>query len=186
MNTSCQHAFDVFLEYEPALLAFIRKRVPDQATAEDLKQEVLLKLHNHCGKLEQVRNVRSWVFQVTYNTIADFYRSQQKAPQVDLPDLPAMDEVELDLTDEVTKCVHSLIRGLPEEYQQPIKMADILGLPQQAIADQLGLSLSATKSRIQRARQKVKTQFAERCEPYKDQACSDPAESNCGISCSQE
>jgi RNA polymerase sigma-70 factor, ECF subfamily len=56
-----------------------------------------------------------------------------------------------------------MIQFLPEEYATPLKMADIDGLKQAVIAEKLGLSLTATKSRIQRARQLLKSEFITCC-----------------------
>lgn len=64
----------LWLEHKEALYYFILKRVPDESTAKDISQDVLLKVYNFCCCKSGVRNVRSWLFQIAHNTIADYYQ----------------------------------------------------------------------------------------------------------------
>jgi RNA polymerase sigma-70 factor (ECF subfamily) len=73
--------------YSRQLLAFIRRRVADEADAEDLLQEVFLRIHTHLCCLPELGKVKSWVYQITRNAIIDYYRL---TPHEELPETLAM------------------------------------------------------------------------------------------------
>ncbi|KAA3436572.1 RNA polymerase sigma factor SigZ [Rufibacter hautae] len=158
----CAAVAPIFLTYQEALKGFIRKRVPSPADAEDLSQQVLLKVHRHCEKLPEVRNVRAWLYEITRHVVHDFFRERQRETA-----LPEGTEI-VDLSHEnplhdLESCVLPLLQLLPPEYAEPLRLSDLEGVPQQEIANQLGLSLSGAKSRIQRGREKLKAVFLECC-----------------------
>ncbi len=64
--------------FHTPLQQFIRRRVPDDPTAEDLLQEVFLKIHQHIGGLKDARQLESWLYTLTRNIIIDYYRSQRR------------------------------------------------------------------------------------------------------------
>lgn len=139
--------------HRQALLNFIKTKV-DGAVAEDILQEIGLKFYQNLEKNKEIRNARTWLFQVARNTIADYYRKSEKKPtQVDH---------ERPNSFQAIPCVCDLSgfviqNYLPEKYAQPLYWSDIEQQPQKKIAERLNLSLTATKSRIQRARQKLRT-----------------------------
>ena len=61
-----------------------------------------------------------------------------------------------------------MIESLPEPYGDAVRLYELDGLPQQAIADRLGLSLSGAKSRVQRGREKLKEQLFACCSFQRD------------------
>ncbi len=153
----------MFLTYQEALQGFIRKRVPNQADAEDLAHLVLLKVHRHCETLPQVRNVRAWLYEITRHVVHDFNRARQRETFLpDDTDIPAA-ATEESPVQELADCVLPLLKLIPEAYAEPLRLSDLEGVPQQEIARRLGLSLSGAKSRIQRGREKLKAVFAECC-----------------------
>ncbi|WP_168191317.1 MULTISPECIES: RNA polymerase sigma factor SigZ [Antarcticibacterium] len=151
----------IWLSHKKELYNYIFKRVKDRELAEDILQEVLLKVYNFCLSKSGVRNLRSWLFQIAQNTIMDHYRKSSKFQDRDIPDVAA--EEENMAFKEAVNFIEPMLGFLPEEYAVPLKMADIDGLKQAEIACKLGLSLPATKSRIQRARQLLKAEFITCC-----------------------
>lgn len=162
----CEQVAPVFLEYEEKLRAFIRKRIPDEDDGKDLLQQVLLRLYHHCEKLPDVRNMQGWLYQVTRNTLNDYFK--EKARHISLNGQPAkpgpqeagMLHAELSdddrLQKEMVEYIRPLISLLPLKYSEPLIMSDLEGIPQQEIADRLDISLSGAKSRVQRAREKLR------------------------------
>lgn len=128
------------------LLSFIKSKVDDTAQAEDLLQEVGVKLHKAMVHGTEVNNYSLWLFQVARNTISDFYRRKN----ITLKDIaiPSEDSASCvcDLSGFVIK------NYLPEKYGTPLYLSDIEQVPQKEIAEMMNLTLTATKSRIQRAR----------------------------------
>lgn len=63
--------------FHAPLFAFIRARVADDATAEDLLQDVFVKIYQQIETLKEAKKRESWVYQITRNTIIDYYRSKK-------------------------------------------------------------------------------------------------------------
>jgi len=152
----------LWLEHKTALFHYILKRVKNQELAEELLQEVLLKVYQFCLSKNGVRNVRSWLFQIAHNTIIDTFRQQQKIKTTD--HFPILAEENDPLAfEEALPYILPMIEFLPETYSRPLKLADIEGMKHAEVAKILGLSLTAAKSRIQRARQLLKNEFVTCC-----------------------
>lgn len=151
----------LWLEHKVALRSFILKRVKDRELTEDILQDVLLKVYGFCRDKGGVRNVRSWLFQITRNTLVDHLRKQKKF--VDREIQEEIQEEENSAFLEALDYIEPLLNFLPEEYRLPLKLADLEGMKQADIAQQLGLSLPATKSRIQRARDLLRAEFLTCC-----------------------
>ena len=64
---------------------FIRRRVSDPHSAEDILQDVFLKIHTHIDKLRTQDRLTSWIYQITRNAIADYYRAQRPTAELDAP-----------------------------------------------------------------------------------------------------
>ncbi|BDS09857.1 sigma-70 family RNA polymerase sigma factor [Aureispira anguillae] len=143
----------IWEQYHQLLLNFIKTKVNSDALAEDLLQEVAIKLHRSLNRETTIKNYKTWLFQVSRNSIADYYRKHKKATE-----LPAMNTIE----EEASACICDLSgfviqHYLPKEYAEPLYLSDIEQKPQKEIAQFLNLSLTATKSRIQRGRKKLKS-----------------------------
>jgi RNA polymerase sigma-70 factor (ECF subfamily) len=155
----------VWEEFHAPLQQFIRRRVSDEATAEDILQDVFLKIHQHMNALKDVRKLEGWIYQITRNAIIDAYRSRRQettleaAEALDLPEELPDD----DLVSELLPSVRAMVRNLPEADRQALVLTEYQGLTQKELAERLGLSFSGAKSRVQRAREKLKQQLLECC-----------------------
>ncbi|NVK10111.1 sigma-70 family RNA polymerase sigma factor [Tenacibaculum sp.] len=139
--------------YKDHLLNFVNTKVNDKHIADDILQEVSLKLYKSLAKEIEIKNYKNWLFQVTRNTIADYYRKQVKQNKI------AINQPETNINFAPCVCdLSSFIiqQYLHKKYSEPLYLSDIEQKPQQEIADTLNLSLTATKSRIQRGRKKLK------------------------------
>ncbi len=146
------------------LKKFIVKRVPDEESAEDILQDVFLKVHTRIDTLKRSEKLESWIYQVVRNAISDYYRAQR--PTAEVPETlvaPEEGEGERDLAKELIPDVRAMIGRLPEEYQQAIILTEYEGLTQRELAERLGISLSGAKSRVQRAREKLKAMLLDCC-----------------------
>lgn len=146
--------------YKEGLRNYILKKVKDEDTANELSHEVLMKVYGTCCSGNQIRNVKSWLYQIAHNTSIDYLRKQQKINSA-LPELS--NDPEETTYQEAAELVAPLLLMLPPKYALPLKLADIDGLKQAAIAEKLELSLTATKSRIQRARKLLKDLIIQCC-----------------------
>lgn len=151
------------------LLAFIDRRVSDRGSAEDILQEVMLRIHRHAGEVRDGSAVVGWIHQITRNAIVDHYRRsavRRERPtglDTDL-DRPAPPLPEPDLRTELATCLAPLLSQLPAVYRDALEVVDLQGKTQIEAAALVGLSASGMKTRVQRARVQLKELFARCCE----------------------
>jgi len=153
MGTSTEQVWKAF---HAPLHQFIRKRISDESTAEDILQEVFLKIHQRIETLSDVKKLESWVYQITRHAIIDSYRSREllKA-SLDAPEVVEFPE-ELpddDVVSELFPAVRAMVMSLPERDRQALILTEFQGLTQKEFSERLGLSFSGAKSRVQRARE---------------------------------
>ena len=155
----------VWEAFHTPLQQFIRRRISDEASAEDVLQDVFLKIHQHVETLKDVKKLESWIYQITRNAIIDSYRSSRPMTTLDAVEVLGLPE-ELpddDVVSELLPCVRAMVRKLPELDRQALVLTEYRGLTQKEMAERLGLSFSGAKSRVQRAREKLKQQLLECC-----------------------
>ena len=155
MLTTTEHVWQAF---HIPLLQFIRRRVNDEATAEDLVMEVFLKVHQQAETLKDARKLEGWLYQIARNTIIDYYRSIR--PTIPLEASEALhlpeDTPDDDIISELFPAVRAMVRSLPEQDRQALILTGYQGLTQKELSERLGLSFSGAKSRVQRAREKLR------------------------------
>lgn len=147
------------------LAGFIRKRVRDETMVEDLLQEVFLKIHQSIDTLHDVRKLESWIYQIARHTIVDAYRRTRPAASLESSEALALPE-ELPTDDVVSAlfpCVRAMVNNLPELDRQALVLTEYRGLTQKELSEHLGISISGAKSRVQRARARLKQQLLACC-----------------------
>jgi RNA polymerase sigma-70 factor (ECF subfamily) len=146
---------DLWLEMHEPLCRFVCSRTANVDDAEDILQDVFLRAYHHLGTVRDPERLQSWVYQIARRRLIDHYRARRQ--WVDLPEtLIVEDEPEEEDGAELLESLRDVVDGLPEPYRDALVLADLQGLRQQDLAGRLGISLSGAKSRVQRARQKVK------------------------------
>ena len=162
MHTTTERVWETF---HTPLQQFIRRRVSDDATAEDLLQDVFLNIHQHVDTLRDVKKLESWIYQITRNAIIDYYRSTRATTTLDVSEaLQLAEELpDEDVITELFPSVRAMVMSLPVQDRQALILTEYQGLTQKELAERLGLSLSGAKSRVQRARAKLKQQLLACC-----------------------
>jgi len=153
---------DIWLEYRGVLKQFLHAKVSNEADVEDLLQDILIKTYNNLNAVKTQKNVKSWLFQIANNTIIDYYRKKgraQNAANEELSPLEASEEVNIDLSN----CISPFINALPEEHASLLTAIDLNNQSQKQYAEQLGLSYSTLKSRVQKSRGLLKQVFDDCC-----------------------
>lgn len=151
------------VDFAAKLRAFVRRRVRDDATADDVTQETLLKVYRSRAALRDGQRLEAWLYRIARTTIIDHYRRQR--PSEATPDGIAAepgDDVAR-LREAVMGSMRSFLAELPDAYREPVRLAEIEGLPLAKVALRLGLSLSAVKSRVQRGRAMLKRKLQDCC-----------------------
>jgi RNA polymerase sigma-70 factor (ECF subfamily) len=162
METTTEHVWETF---HVPLQQFIRRRVSDDATAEDLLQDVFLDIHQHIDTLRDVKKLESWIYQVTRNAIIDYYRSKRATTTLDAAEALQLSEElpDEDIVTELFPSVREMVLSLPAKDRQALILTEYQGLTQKEFAERQGLSISGAKSRVQRAREKLKQQLLACC-----------------------
>lgn len=159
-----QQTESIWREFSAQLKHFILGRVSDKSIADDLLQDVFLKVHSRIDTFDESDNIQNWLYRITRNTIIDYYRTHK--PTEDLPEMLATSGT--DSTEkarqEIGSCLVPMIEQLPQHYGQALMLAEIEGLPQHEVARQQGISLSGAKSRVQRGRNMMKNVLTDCCQ----------------------
>ncbi len=151
------------------LHGWLRHRLDGDAEADDLLQEVFLRALRQGDAFCALDNPRAWLFQVARNTLTDRLRTRR--PQVELGDeLAAAESEQLAPVDQLSQCLPRVLAELSVADRLAIELCDIAGQPQQALAERLGISLSGAKSRLQRARLRLRARLVEGCQVCFDEA----------------
>lgn len=159
------HAWE---QHEAELRQFLQHHLSDAYLADDLVQEVFLKAMRQGKGFCAVDNPRAWLFQVARNALIDTLRMTK--PTVPLPDDLVHEAYELAPVDALAECLPKALAVMSDEDRDIIRQCDLDGVKQQAYADAHGLSLPATKSRLQRARQRMREWMVRHCEVGFDDA----------------
>jgi len=158
---------EVLEQHYERLRRFVRSRVANPEEADDIVQEVCLRA---VSKLDTVRDngrVESWLYQIARNAIIDHYRrTRPAAPLAD--DLPGDDDVARLGTPDLTGCMTRLLDDLHPTDQEALRLTAYDGLKQRELAERLGISLSGAKSRVQRARIRLRELIEICCHPELD------------------
>ena len=143
------------------LRGFIRSRIRDHEEAEDVLQEVFVKIHRNLPALRAGERLEAWVWRITRNAIADHFRRQRPNEPLAEEIAPAVEEP-ANLPD-LTPCVRQFVSELAPAYREALALTEWQGLTQEQMAKRLGLSLSGAKSRVQRARTQLKGMLLDCC-----------------------
>jgi RNA polymerase sigma-70 factor (ECF subfamily) len=156
---------DIWDEFANILRDFIFGQVRNETVADDILQDVFVKIINNIDKLKDKTKLRAWLYQVTRNAVIDHYRHSKTEVTIPiiLVDVADEPEVESQFNAELGPCIRTLMQRLPDKYKSAVELTEFEGLTQKEMGDRLGLSLAGAKSRIQRAREKLRKLLFECC-----------------------
>jgi RNA polymerase sigma-70 factor (ECF subfamily) len=163
---------EIWAEVGGSLQQFVRRRVSDPHEAEDIVAEVLLRIHQHLGELNDRERVTAWVFRIARNAITDHYRRtgrriETPAPEVE-PDAArgadAWVEDQKAVFADLASCIRPLVDALPRDYRRALELTDLEGRTQAEAARIEGVSVSGMKSRVQRGRRQFAALVRTCCE----------------------
>ncbi len=145
------------------LFRFALRIVEDAAEAEDVVQEVFIKLWKHREKMEEIQNVEAWCMRATRNQAIDKLRSKHKRVESLDAKYDTKDEsaspFQITAMKDTFQHIKKLINQLPEKQKLVMHLRDIEGLTYQEIADTLSLPLGQVKVNLFRARQNIRAEL---------------------------
>jgi len=159
-----ERAFSLIVRaYEVPVFNYVLRLVGDRALAEDLTQEVFIRVFQGLPKFSLRSKFTTWLFQVTKNRVLDELRASERRPRalVALDDAPPLEV--LDAPAEQAETIQALWTAV-DELNTDLKMAlllrDVVGLSYNEIADSLDTTLATVKWRIFKAREEVQLSLA--------------------------
>lgn len=166
----------VWAEVGVSMEHFVRRRISDPHQADDVVADVMLRIHQHLGTLDDQERLTAWVFRIARNAITDHYRRTGRRREVvtdelePVPDQGAdawLDDQDSTLA-ELASCIRPLVEALPIDYRRALELTDFDGHSQAEAARIEGISLSGMKSRVQRGRRQFATLVKQCCDVTTD------------------
>jgi RNA polymerase sigma-70 factor, ECF subfamily len=156
----------IFNQFHQGLLFFIRSKIKSKEDAEDILQNVFIKIASNINKLSDEEKLQSWIYTITRNAIIDYYRvnASQKKLSVDSEmEKTIFEEEQPDSTKGLDQCMNTMIGLLPEEYREIIIESELKGVKQKDLADKYQMAYPSLRSRVQRGRERLKQLFYTCC-----------------------
>ena len=150
------------------LYTFVRRRVSDKSAADDIVQEIFLKMHANLDQLRETNKVEGWIFQIARNAIADYFRRLSRFSGEAPPETPESAPDEDNPTRQLAQWLPVAIASLPDKYREALYLTEIEGLSQKELAERLNISYSGAKSRVQRGREMLREVVLQCCEVATD------------------
>jgi RNA polymerase sigma-70 factor (ECF subfamily) len=159
-------------ELATRLRPFIRRRVASEPDADDVLQDVLLRMHRGLPGLHDEDRLGPWMYRIARTTIVDHVRGRQRHPVAASADAAATLEEPPDVlaeddgavAREVAQYLAAFVVHLPSPYREAVTLTELEGRTQREAAAMLGISLSGMKSRVQRGRAKLRAMLEACCE----------------------
>lgn len=150
--------------YQKFVYGTVLADVKNKEDAEDISQEVFLKVWNSIGSFRADSSFATWLHKIAKNTTFDFLRKRSKRKEIsEDPDsalavIPSNDPSPEDtvIGNETVNEIEKIIDTLPEEQRISLIYRDLMGITYLEIADITGVTVGTVKSRISRARETVK------------------------------
>jgi len=166
---------EIWESFNENLHNYVKRRVLDKSLADDIVQDVFLKVMKNIQKLNEVENIQQYLYKITHNTMVDSFRSRklvfqelelntaEHSSHLSKNTLNIEPEIE-SLNSIVSKsCIKPFIEKLPEKYKTALIAAEINNVTQKELAERFDISYSGAKSRVQRGKEKLKNLLQECC-----------------------
>ena len=156
----------IYYRYKTALFNMAYRYTYDRSTAEDLLQEIFIKVFTHLGDVRTTQTFTGWIYRIALNTCYSHLRGKRAELQknVSLSDVEGTlhDAKESTSVRDVRKPLDDAIAGLPRKLKEIFLLHDVQGFKHEEIAGMLGLSVGTSKSQLFKARLRIREFLKER------------------------
>ena len=172
-----ERAFEELVDrYQGRLLNFVYRTISDRDRAEDLVQEVFIRVYRHIGRFDRSKKFSTWIYTIASNLAKNELRNRSRNPLVLFQTIKAKFEDEarpLQFEDVHTRpddlfrkrhlkeMVDQSVAELPAHHREVFVLRELEGKSYEEIAEELGLSIGTVKSRINRAREALRDLMGE-------------------------
>jgi RNA polymerase sigma-70 factor (ECF subfamily) len=150
-------------DYQTPVFNYVLRLTGDRGLAEDLTQEVFVRVFQGLPRFSLRCKFTTWLFQVTKNRVLDELRARERRPRatVNLEDVPTLEVLDRPVEEgETIDAVWRAVTELNPDLKMALLLRDIVGLPYNEIADSLEITLATVKWRIFKAREEVQLALA--------------------------
>ncbi len=174
------HAFEELVQrYQRRLLNFVYRTIGDRERAEDLVQEVFIRVHRHLARFDQTKKFSTWIYTIASNLAKNELRNRSRNPLVlfqtikknwEADHRPLQFEDPQNRPDDLyhrrhlRELVDSSVAQLPEHHRVVFVLRELEGKTYEEIAEITACNLGTVKSRLNRARNR----FAQLIQPLLD------------------
>lgn len=180
----------IYKEYYPKILRYLYGILNDKDLAEDLTQDVFIRVNDGLSKFEGRSKLSTWIYKIATNLSNDYYKSSSYQKGVkqtvsgefieeNKEDKNVWTGDKSELSDqilekrEMNNCIKRYVQYISENYRTVFILSEYEGLKNKEIADILGLTLDTVKIRLYRARTQLKKKMEEGCHiSYEDNGIS--------------
>lgn len=158
---------EVYTKFRKSLFSYICSKINNREDAEDILQNVFVKMQMNIGTLSDKEKIQNWLYGITRNAIIDYYRSNgKKRKKLELTEWFPYDLEEdhsSDNTKGMEKCVRGFIDQLPDEYRAIVIDSELKGISQKELAVKYNIEYVTIRSRVQRGRKRIHKMFTNCC-----------------------
>ena len=174
----------IYASYHPRIFRYLTRLV-GQSEAEDLTQEVFLRVNRGLPDFKGDAMLSTWIYRIATNVATDRIRSRSSKESESGKPIPLderLNEEGVDIQgdkkpslekqamrEEMSACVQDYISSLPERYRIPVVRREIGGLTNREIAEALGVTMETVKIRLHRGRAKLKEKLEAGCDFERDE-----------------
>ncbi len=159
-----ERAFAVIVRaYELPVFNYVFRTVGDRGLAEDLTQDIFLRIFQGLPGFSLRCRFTTWLFQIAKNRVLDELRARERRPRatVTIDDVPPIDVVDAPIERvEAIDAVWRAVAALNPDLKMALLLRDVVGLSYLEIADSLEITLATVKWRIYKARDEVQLALA--------------------------
>jgi RNA polymerase sigma-70 factor (ECF subfamily) len=169
-------SLNTLLEHRSQFLGFVRRRVPDDATAEDILQAAYVRALQHEGELEAQESVVGWFYRVLRNAVIDKYRrraTEDRVLEAWGKEMEGQTAPNHEVWDEVCACLMPVMDAMRPEYAQLLRAVDLGEQRLQEFAQEKNISASNAAVRAHRARAALRKELIRTCGACAEHACLD-------------
>ena len=161
---------NIYHTFHQSLLSFIRSKITVTEDAEDILQNVFIRISLNIDRLSESEKLKSWIYAITRNAIIDYYRHRSKNKEITLDETfeqSLLNEDDRTVTG-LDGCMHNMINLLPEPYRQALIDSEIHGISQKELAEKYDIPYPSLRSRVQRGRERLKQLYSNCCHIRQD------------------
>ncbi len=160
-----ERAFAILVRaYEAPIFNYVLRMVGDRTLAEDLTQDVFLRVFRGLRGYSRRARFTTWLFQVAKNRVIDEMRAVERRPRtlVAIEDAPQLEVVDAPIEqNEAIEILLGEVEKLSPDLKEALLLRDIAGLSYNEISDTLDVTLATVKWRIFKAREEVQQALEE-------------------------